>query len=161
MKKNFLSFLSTVFIITILCTTIAACGNTGDKSNEPKNTQGLEFFLQEDGTYEVGGGGDGIHKAGTACNLSSIAIPSVFGSVSVVKIKNYAFGNFKKLTRISIPASIRHIGKGAFINCENLTEIKYNGTLAEWENVEKEEDWCKNVSPDCVVKCSDGNVVVN
>lgn len=47
----------------------------------------------------------------------------------VTGIGEFAFSN-KKVNSITIPASITSIGKYAFANCRNLTEVNYNATAA-------------------------------
>ncbi len=41
----------------------------------------------------------------------------------VTKIPNYAFIGYNKLQNITIPSSVTSIGKGAFSNCTNLSEV--------------------------------------
>ena len=110
-----------------------------------ENEQGLDFLLQDDGTYAV--------SIGNACYLSEVTIPSTYRGrtvttvasyfisktyeqVSKVKkvnlpntikrIEEYAFSFGKKgnlLESIDLPDSIEYIGDDAFESCEHLESI--------------------------------------
>ena len=55
--------------------------------------------------------------------------------------------------------SVTSIGNNAFYNCDSLTSVTFEGTMAEWEAVEK--GWVWNYEcPFKEVECSDGNVSV-
>ena len=56
-------------------------------------------------------------------------------------IAGSAFHSCKSLTTVSIPASVTHLGVGAFFSCTALAEIRYAGTSEAWENVTKEMYW--------------------
>ena len=63
------------------------------------------------------------------------------------------------LTTVTIPESVTSIGREAFYNCKNLSEVSFKGTMAEWNEVSKGVDW-NSSCPFAVVKCSDGDVAV-
>lgn len=69
-------------------------------------------------------------------NLTSITIPE-----GTTEIESYAFSGCSNLIKIIIPASVITIGENAFASCTNLTDIYYNGTQEQWENVSKGENW--------------------
>lgn len=73
--------------------------------------------------------------------------------------KTIAAGAFKdrsSLESITIPNSVTSIGKGAFWQCSELASIKFNGSVAQW-NAIKKDDFNFNV-PATKVVCSDGEV---
>lgn len=70
-------------------------------------------------------------------------------------IKRNAFDSCR-LTSITLPINI-NIGEEVFNDCIDLTEINYKGTIEQWNNVEKGNDWNKGV-PATVVHCTDGDV---
>ena len=110
-----------------------------DTTDESVYLQGLEFLLQEDGTYGV--------KAGAASALSEITIPATYQGkkVSVVldnffgeanartqkvvisdgieKIEDEAFYDCDSLTSVVIPDSVTSIGEYAFKACSSLTSV--------------------------------------
>ena len=72
----------------------------------------------------------------------------------------YRYGAFSscKINSISIPKSLKRIGAEAFAG-SNLKVITYAGTIAEWEQIEKEEKWASDTSA-TVVHCTDGDVPI-
>ncbi len=84
---------------------------------------------------------------------------SVTLSNKLTYIGDSAFHNCQELTSIAIPHTVTYIGPSAFDLCEKLSTITYDGTLDEWEKVEKENRWAKDC-PATVVVCSDGNAPI-
>ena len=68
------------------------------------------------------------------------------------------FRNCEKLKEITLPKTIEKLDRNVFYKCYQLSEIKYEGTLADWHRVEKydayDTDW--DVSHIKVV-CTDGS----
>ncbi len=87
-------------------------------------------------------------------SLTSVTIPD-----SVTSIGEYTFSWCESLTEVTIPDSVTSIGYGAFIRCENLASITFNGTVEEWDAIEKDSSWNYNV-PAKEVICSDGKVAL-
>ena len=83
--------------------------------------------------------------------LTSITIPD-----SVTSIGNYAFSGCSGLTSITIPDSVTSIGKYAFSGCSGLTSITYNGTMAQWKTISRNDDWSYGVPSTTKVTCTDG-----
>ena len=52
----------------------------------------------------------------------------------VTSICSYAFANCKNLKSITIPASVTHIGFGAFEDC-SLSDVYYSGTKEQWDTI--------------------------
>ena len=72
------------------------------------------------------------------CNLTNgVQLPE-----SLTKISSYLFGACK-LTSFTIPASITEIGDGAFMNCENLSEV----TFAEGSSLTSIGGWAFSETP--------------
>ena len=69
-------------------------------------------------------------------NLTSITIPD-----SVTSIGYEAFCYCSSLTSITIPDSVTSIGYSAFFGCSSLTNINFNGTIAQWNEIEKGNAW--------------------
>ena len=87
--------------------------------------------------------------------LTSIEIPD-----SVTSIGMAAFMSCSKLTSIEIPDSVTSIGSGAFKWCRALTDIIYNGTIEQWETIEKGYEWNYNTG-NYIVHCLDGDIAKN
>ena len=77
----------------------------------------------------------------------------------VEKIGESAFGYLNHLVSALLPESVTEIGQTAFRGCTALSEIKFTGTLSQWNAVAKGEMWNKNV-PAKVVHCSDGETEI-
>ncbi len=104
--------------------------------------------------------GNGVISIGESAfhncrGLTSITIPD-----SVTSISSSAFSYCTGLTSIVIPNSVTSIGLGAFYNCTGLTNIKFNGTIAQWNAIEKDSNWKYNVPNACNVVCTDGTTSI-
>jgi hypothetical protein len=84
--------------------------------------------------------------------VTDLVIPN-----GVKEIKRGAFLCCSSLTSVSIPDSVTSIGVLAFCQCTNLTKIIFNGTIRQWEQLEKGENWDEDVKK-YVVICTDGKV---
>ena len=74
-----------------------------------------------------------------------------------VSIAGSAFNSCASLASVSIPASVTHIGVGAFFSCTALTEIRYAGTSEAWENTVNKEMYWDMETGEYTVICSDTN----
>ncbi len=83
-------------------------------------------------------------------SLTSITIPD-----SVTSIGDEAFRNCSSLTSVTIGNSVTSIGDEAFQSCTSLTNITFNGTMAQWKNIEKAKAWNKYTG-NYTVTCTDG-----
>ena len=79
-------------------------------------------------------------------------------------IDDYAFTNSIYLVEAALPSTIEYIGAGAFGNCSSLVSISYNGTMAEWNAIEKGEGWCAFTGGEdgvLSIGCTNGVVTIN
>lgn len=86
------------------------------------------------------------------------SIRSVTLENGVVSIWRSAF-DCENLQSVVIPNSVRSIGYGAFAS-SNLTSVRFMGSVAEWEAVEKSDNWQMSQSLKEVV-CNNGTMFVN
>ena len=89
-------------------------------------------------------------------SLKSIDIPD-----SVTSIGHSVFWGCANLKTITIPKSVTKLPMGMFYKCSSLTTIKYEGTIEEWNNVEKHYDlsfsWNASTG-EYTIYCTDGQI---
>lgn len=90
------------------------------------------------------------------CAIDTLSHPSITIQDSLV----IEYGVVKcvtncNLTKISIPRTVTGIEQKAFKGCTSLSEISYDGTIAQWGYVKKQKNWNAKV-PAKTVKCTDG-----
>ena len=104
---------------------------------------------------------DGVQSIGSYCfktceSLKNIDIPD-----SVTLIENGAFWGCESLKTVIIPKSITKLKSATFYKCTSLTTIIYEGTIEEWNNVEKHHDlnfsWNTSTG-EYTVYCTDGEI---
>ncbi len=66
---------------------------------------------------------------------------SIFIPTSVTTIGGAVFRYCTSLISITIPSSVTTIEPYAFQNCSNLTKIIFNGTVGQWNAIEKGYNW--------------------
>ena len=88
------------------------------------------------------------------CSLIEVTIPD-----SVQSIGNGAFSGCYSLTSVVISDSVKSIGGSAFRYCISLTSISFQGTIAQWKEIELGDNWNKEI-PAKVVHCTDGDVEI-
>lgn len=89
----------------------------------------------------------------TCCRaVSKVIIPT-----DVKIISSNSFYDLTSLTSVTIHEGVKVIGESAFEGCVSLSEFRFDGTVAQWEKVEKDDLWFKHTAADCV-KCTDGDV---
>ena len=112
MKKLYL-VISLILMLGI-CFVLSSCGG--------KNSDELEFFLKDDGTYVV--------EIGEAKYRSEIEIPSKHKGKTVTEIGAFGHSN-SALEKITIPDSITKIGANAFSGCTALTSVTIPDNVTE------------------------------
>ena len=107
-------------------------------------------------------------------SLESITLPdsieiihsSLFASCENLKtvkignnVKTISFNAFSAtaLTSLTISKSVTIIEGEAFTECTNLTSITFEGSVSEWNLVEKGTNWNGSITA-AEIKCSDGTV---
>jgi hypothetical protein len=75
----------------------------------------------------------------------------------VTSIGHGAFALCGSLTKIVLPDSVKSIGEDVFAGCSLLTSITFEGTVEQWNAIEKDGSWNYNL-PATEVICSDGTV---
>ncbi len=70
-------------------------------------------------------------------------------------IEEGAFYRCENLTEIRINAALSSIEKFAFADCEKLTNIIFEGSIAEWQAIEKGAGWRRGVPAQKII-CKEG-----
>ncbi len=97
----------------------------------------------------------GIRMFSSCTNLTNITIPD-----NVTNIRDYAFFYCTNLTNIKIPNRVTSIGNHVFYKCIKLSEILFDGTKNQWENIEKDEHWNRGSGLKKII-CVDGEVNIS
>lgn len=80
---------------------------------------------------------------------------TIKGDIS--ELYRWTFLDCERLKSVTIPASVTRIDDEAFMRCNKLTDIYYDGTMEQWEEISKTYKW--DVSFDeYTVHCSDGDI---
>lgn len=84
--------------------------------------------------------------------------PQIVLKEGTIGIAGRAFSNHSAITSITIPNSVTSIAASAFNGCSGLTQIYYNGTIEQWNAIEKPRfAWC-DYSITYTVNCTDGTL---
>ena len=59
-----------------------------------------------------------------------VEVPEEIDGMTVSEIGDYAFAN-TKITRLSLPPSIRRLGRYALYNCSHLTKFSFPGSIRD------------------------------
>ncbi|MBQ8310975.1 MAG: leucine-rich repeat protein [Clostridia bacterium] len=75
------------------------------------------------------------------------------------EIADNAFAGNATLITVAISKDLKKIGSGAFADCTAMTTIVFDGTKAEWEAIDKGDDWSLNMIS-YTIDCTDEDIVV-
>ena len=93
-----------------------------------KYSEGLEFDSNGDGTCYVTGMG--------TCTDLDLVIPSVSPEGdTVIGIDSSSFAG-EPIQTVVLPSTLQEIGRRAFNECTSLTDVYFEGTSEQWENVD-------------------------
>ena len=94
-----------------------------------------QTFTNGNFTYKVVNGEAIIVSAAEGLS-GALVIPSELDGYTVTAIGPKAFYNFKNLTEVTIPSTIKSMGKNAFMNCTKITKINITD-LKAWCEMER------------------------
>lgn len=77
--------------------------------------------------------------------------------INVTILHRGAFAECINLKTVYLPRSIKDLCEEIFFKCSSLSKIIYSGTVAEWEEIDKNDDWAKG-APSFTVVCTNGTV---
>ena len=102
---------------------------------------------------------DSITSVGNGSFAFCYSLKSVSIGNSVTEIQLNTFEGCNSLTNINIPRSVKKISAFAFFACKSLLVINFDGTVEEWNGINKSSLWNDSASVIEVI-CSDGTVSV-
>ena len=100
-----------------------------------------------------------VQTLGSGCFAGCNGLTKVTIPASVTTMNGACFASCSGLTEVTIPASVKIMDGACFSNCINLTSITFQGTMAEWNAIEKMDSW-NSMVPATEVVCSDGSVAL-
>ena len=78
----------------------------------------------------------------------------------ITTIEEYAFMDCSNLTDVELPVSLQYIGEKTFATGSKLT-IRYHGTVAQWEQIKKHENWYGSEASQALkIVCEDGVITL-
>lgn len=114
--------------------------------------EGLSYTLSSDGlSYSV------KRFSYSIDDEKNIVIPSEYNGKPVTEISVMAFVSIKGLKSITIPDSVTKFGWLIISLCDDFTTINYQGTMEQWNAIEKQNGWVQN-SGNVVIHCTDGDI---
>ena len=77
------------------------------------------------------------------------------------KIQN-GFCHDMNLISVKLPSALKKIHAAPFVNCSKLQKVEYNGTMAQWEAIQKDsgDDYNYGLPQDITIVCKDGNLTL-
>ena len=111
----------------------------------------LEFYLNLDGYGSIMSNVKNLYIDGE--RVTEIVFPK-----GIERIPGYAFCNWSFLESIYIPSSVNGIRYYGLAGCDSLTEIRFGGTVAEWEEIVRWSPYWKESSDKYTVICVDGEI---
>lgn len=138
-----------------------------------KATQGLSYVADAtSGTYTVTGckgtfeteivvakyyNNTLIAAVGESAFANSTTITSVYLQEYITYVGDYAFAGSKLISEVTFSRGLEYIGSQIFKGCDVFTTLVFRGTLAEFEAIEKAEDW-DGGHVGFTIKCTDGEI---
>ncbi len=77
-------------------------------------------------------------------------------SEGVEAVFDFAFSDCPHLQSVKLPSTLKELGFGVFDECEWLSDVYYNGTVADWYAIQSEYASACNSS--FVLHCTDGDI---
>jgi hypothetical protein len=115
-----------------------------------KSTKSIDGFIIPNNIVDI------RERAFYETDLTEIIIPE-----GVQSIYTLAFARCKELLFVTIPHSIDFIDRAVLTGCESLAEVRYNGTIGEWNKLDRHDMWLSvNRVLTAKLICKDGELSV-
>ena len=86
-----------------------------------------------------------------------LKIPESYYGYTIDEIPAECFKDMSTLYKVTMSNTITKIGERAFANCPRLSVISFNGTVEEWNNIDKGDDWFDSYYVE--IYCTDGKLI--
>lgn len=93
-----------------------------------------------------------------ACGKTNTSFEILEG---VIEVCSASFSGAVNLTIIYIPNTVKIIGSYIFGGADNITALYYDGTVADWNNIEKAYDWNAQTESMFTIICTDGTIAMD
>ncbi len=98
-----------------------------------------------------------LEKIGEEVFSACDKLTNVIIGEGVTEIGVRMFNNCKNLKTVTILGNVTRIQSGAFWDCESLTDIYFEGTIEQWNAINKWDNWDLGTGG-YTVHCTDGDV---
>lgn len=95
-----------------------------------RSTKSIDGFIIPNNIVDI------RERAFYETDLTEIVIPE-----GIQSIYTQAFARCKNLLFVTLPHSTEFIGGAIFTGCESLSEVRYNGTIEEWNKIDRHDKW--------------------
>lgn len=116
----------------------------------------------DDGAFEECGGlvavvvPSAVKRIGDGAFGGCSELENIVLSEGVQAIADFAFVGCSHLESVNLPSTLKELGFGVFDECEWMSDVFYNGTIAEWNDMEKDYNLACNSS--FTLHCTDGDI---
>lgn len=95
------------------------------------------------------------YDAFNQCRFETIHLPE-----GVEKLQNMCFDYCYNLKNVYLPSTLNYLGGNCFDGCRTVTYMEYNGTIAQFNAIEKDSwnPWNKDLTNLTELVCTDGTI---
>ena len=137
-KFKFLTF--TAIFLLLSCFVFSSCN--------AYSSEGIVFEINEDNTAYTVIGYEGNEK--------NVTVPAEYNGLPVTQLGKHAFGKCESIKKLHLPDTIEKIGIYALYECPNLSYVKFDGTILQWDDIKHANALRQLETMD--VECSDGKI---
>ena len=99
----------------------------------------------------------GVGAIAPGAFASCLPLEEIVVSEGVTYIEYAAFAMCGSLKKITMPITIEYLGPALFEESVNVDTIKYMGTVGQWNNMDKDQDWDLGMG-EYIIYCIDGEI---